>query len=67
MSLRVVHILFIVCALVLCVGYGVWSLQTPGLGDRSVRTGLGVVSLAASVALVVYLKWFVSKQKGPLR
>lgn len=67
MSLKVVHIFFIVCALVLSVGYGVWSLQTDGIRDQPLFIVLGWLSLAVSVALVVYLKWFVSKQKGPLR
>ncbi|MCG3176379.1 MAG: hypothetical protein MOGMAGMI_01328 [Candidatus Omnitrophica bacterium] len=67
MSLRIVHIFFIVCALVLSIGYAVWSLQTPGVKDQPLHSGLGWLSLAVAVALVVYLKWFVSKQKGLTR
>lgn len=67
MSLRVVHIFFIVCALVLSVAYGVWSLQIGAPAEGAMYNWLGVLSLVVSVALVVYLKWFVSKPKGSLR
>ncbi len=57
MSLKSVHILFIVLATVLCVMFGVWSLRT----DSTVAA---VVSFVVAAALVAYAVWFLNKIKG---
>jgi len=57
MSLRFFHIVFIVLAAVLAAGVGVWSLQHSG-------TALGVVCLAAAVALAVYGVWYTRNTRG---
>ena len=57
MSLKSVHILFIVLATVVIVIFGVWSL-------RSYSTVAAVVSFVIAAALVAYGIWFVGKTKG---
>ena len=57
MSLKSVHILFIVLATVMNVIFGVWSL-------RSYSTVAAVVSFVIAAALIVYGIWFVGKSKG---
>ena len=57
MSLKSVHILFIVLATVVCVTFGVWSLRT-------YSTVAAVVSFVVAAALVVYAVWFLNKTKA---
>lgn len=57
MSLRWVHIFFILAADSLCILFGLWGLQS---GTQA----LGVASLGVSVALLFYLVWFIRKSKG---
>lgn len=56
MSLKVVHICFILLATALAFGLGMWSLQ------RDFWLG-GVASFAGGVLLVGYLFWFLKKMK----
>ena len=57
MSLKSVHILFIVLATALTVMFGVWSLRN----DSTLAAG---VSFVIAAVLVVYGIWFVGKTKG---
>lgn len=57
MSLRFFHIVFIVFAIALAAGTGVWSLNQNG-------AVFGAICLAASLALAVYAVWYVRKTKG---
>lgn len=57
MSLRFFHIVFIALAAVLAAGVGVWSLEHGGMV-------LGIVCLAAALALVVYGVWYARKTRG---
>jgi hypothetical protein len=54
MSLKWFHIAFISLSVLLSVGFGVWGLFHQ-------RVALGIVSLAASAALVIYGNYFVAK------
>jgi hypothetical protein len=62
MSLKAFHVAFVVCSVLLAVGFGVWALLQ--------RTGgtlylvLGLVSFAVAAGLVVYGVWFLKKLKG---
>jgi lipopolysaccharide export LptBFGC system permease protein LptF len=56
-SLKSVHILFIVLATALTVMFGVWSLR----GYSTVAAG---VSFLIAAGLIVYGVWFVGKTKG---
>jgi len=61
MSLKAVHIAFIVCATLLAAGFGVWALERPEGGGYRVIAGL---SFAVAASLVVYGVWFVKKLRG---
>lgn len=57
MSLKSVHILFIVLATTLVVMFGVWSL-------RQGSTAAAIASFLIGAALVGYGMWFLGKTKG---
>jgi len=64
MSLKAFHLLFIIAAILLALGFGVWELKSywsPDGQGRDLALGLG--SLAAAVALVIYERYFVKKLK----
>ena len=55
MSLKAVHILFILLSLVLTLGLGFWGLRHQPV--------LGVASFSGGGVLVIYLLWFFSKMR----
>lgn len=57
MSLKTLHLISIVLATALALGFGVWAL------DHG-HPGLAGASFAAVVALVVYGIWFLKETKG---
>jgi len=62
MSLKAFHIAFIVCSVLLALGFGAWALlQETGGVSYSV---LGIASFIVAVVLVVYGVWFLKKLKG---
>jgi hypothetical protein len=56
MSLKWFHVLFISLSMLVSLGFGVW-----GLFNQHIV--LGVVSLSASAALVVYGNYFLGKAR----
>ena len=63
MSLRTVHIVFIVFATALSFLLGIWALKR-GIEDASgVMAGIGMISLIAGVILVLYGVTFWRKIK----
>jgi hypothetical protein len=57
MSLKWFHIAFITLSVLVSLGFGVWGL----FNQQAV---LGVASLAASAALVVYGNYFLGKARA---
>ena len=57
MSLKAVHICFIILSITLAAGFGYWALHRPAYFY------LGIVSLAGAVALALYLFRFIRKMK----
>ena len=57
MSLKSVHVLFIVLATAMTVVFGMWSL-------RSYSTPAAVAAFVIAAALAGYGTWFVRKSKG---
>ena len=55
MSLRAIHILFIIASTALAVGFGFWA--------RAYYPAMSVASFVSGVLLVVYLFWFVKKSR----
>jgi hypothetical protein len=64
MSLKAIHILFITVSVLLTAGFGVWSMQNyfSPQGTR-IDCIMGVTSLVAGVALLVYGRYFLKKLK----
>lgn len=64
MSLKAIHVLFVVVATLLMTGLGVWSLRQFMSAGGGATLALGLISLLAAIALVVYGVWFLKKTKG---
>ncbi len=56
MSLKWFHIVFITLSVVLSVWFGVWALVNQ-------QIPLGIVSLSASIGLVLYGNYFLAKAR----
>lgn len=63
MSLKALHICFIILCIFLSLGFGYWGLWDYGLTKNAVNLWMGTGSLAGSVILAGYLIWFLSKMK----
>lgn len=62
MSLKLVHLVFLVCAALLCGGLGAWSLSQAHRGP--VEWALAVVGFGGLVILTVYGRWFLRELQG---
>lgn len=63
MSLRSVHVLFIVTALSLLAFLGYWSGVRVYHGENSANRALAVFSAAGIAVGIPYLSWFLRKSK----
>ncbi|NNE92530.1 MAG: hypothetical protein HKN23_12860 [Verrucomicrobiales bacterium] len=61
MSLKKFHLLFIVLAILTCLGFGAWALLVEGLPDNF--RVMGWISAGLGVLLVGYGIYFVRKAK----
>lgn len=61
MSLRAFHIFFILLAILLSFGVGLWGLRDYAASSNVVNRHLGVGSFIAGILLMGYLIWFLSK------
>ena len=59
MSLKAFHILFITLSVIVTLGFGIWSLRSETSGSPTI----GILSIVASVALVIYGVLFLQKLK----
>ncbi len=64
MSLRFVHIFFILAADLLCTFFGVWGIRRYWDSQDRETLLLGIGSMAVSVFLVFYLVGFIKRSKG---
>lgn len=65
MSLKAFHLVFIVAAILLTLGFAVWSLMNYfAPGGRMSDLVVGLSSIAAALALVVYERFFLKKFKN---
>jgi DNA-binding transcriptional regulator of glucitol operon len=63
MSLKAIHIVFVVAATLMCLGVGVWSLRGYAASGQLGELTLGVLSLLGAVVLVYYGKYVLKKLK----
>ena len=67
MSLKIVHVCFILSAAVMMAGFGFWGVRDASGSGSGIHFWLGAGSFPVAGALVVYLFWFLSKmKKAPL-
>lgn len=59
MSLKAVHIFFILLSIALAAGFGAWAVRNYQTTGSLVNLWLGIASFACGAALVGYLVWFV--------
>lgn len=64
MSLKAFHILFLISAIVLCLGFGAWEIREFLRYRGWLDLGIGVFSLVSGVALVVYFRVMLKKLRG---
>ena len=65
MSLKAFHIVFIVAAILLALGFGAWCFVVYHSHDGGVWYLVGAIgSLVAALALVVYERYFLKKLKN---
>lgn len=64
MSLKAFHIVFIVVSTLLTVGFGYWAVGEYRSSGDAMNLGIGVGSLVAALALLVYGVWFLRKLRG---
>lgn len=62
MSLKAIHIVFIIASTVLALGFGAWCLDNyfGGIGTKT-DLMLGLGSLVSAVVLIVYGRYFLKK------
>jgi hypothetical protein len=63
MSLKALHIVFIVASIVLALSFGAWSLNEFTHGGARSNLWFGIGSLVVGVALIVYGKAILRKLK----
>lgn len=64
MSLKGVHIAFIVVSLILCAGFGAWAIADWRESGEAISMYLGVASFLSGIVLAVYGVWFLKKLRG---
>lgn len=63
MSLKALHIVFIVASIILALGFGAWSLNEYSDGAARMNLWFGIGSLVVGVALIFYCRAVLRKLK----
>ena len=63
MSLKALHIVFIVASIVLALGFGAWSLNEYFHGAAKFNLYFGIGSLIAGIGLIFYCRAVLRKMK----
>ena len=63
MSLKAVHICFIILSIILTAGFGYWGIQNHNQTGNTTFLYLGIGSIIGSLVLVIYLFGFIRKMK----
>ncbi len=63
MSLKAIHILFILASTLLCFGFAAWAYQAylNEEASRDLNLGMAITSGVLGVALLVYGRYFLKK------
>ena len=64
MSLKAFHILFVIAATTLTLGFGLWAVRRYAIGEgNALELGLGILSILLAPGLAWYGKYFLRKLK----
>lgn len=63
MSLKMFHVVFVTCSLILTVGFAVWAFGNYRVSSQVSDLVYGIGSSVASVGLVIYGRIFLKKLK----
>jgi len=63
MSLRTFHIIFIVCSIIVTIGFGYWAMRHFQQHQTPAYLWTGVISFIAAIGLMVYEYFFLQKVK----
>ena len=63
MSLKALHVCFIILSILLALGFGVWTARDFTSTKNLMNLGMGIASFLGVIALLGYLFWFLSKMK----
>jgi hypothetical protein len=64
MSLRAFHVIFIVCSILMSIGFSFWAYLNFQHYHTAGYLWTAILSLACAMGLVVYFIYFVVKIKG---
>ena len=63
MSLKAFHLVFIIISILFTLMFGVWGVVHHGSSGKTGELVLGILSLAGTVGMSVYLRYFLKKLK----
>lgn len=64
MSLKAFHVFFVIVSVIFTVSFGVWGIRSYLQTSDLSHLVMGVLSLAGTVVLAWYFKWFLKKLKN---
>lgn len=64
MSLKSFHLIFVTAASALAFGFGVWELNEYSGTHELKNLAMGLCSIVAGIALVIYERYFLRKLKN---
>ena len=64
MSLKALHVVFVISTILLCFGFGAWAIHARTQGGSLLELGLGLMSLAGGGAMIVYFKAVLKKLRN---
>jgi hypothetical protein len=63
MSLKAFHLVFIILSILFTLLLGIWGVVNHGSSEKTGELVLGIISLAGTLGLSVYLRYFLKKFK----
>lgn len=63
MSLKAFHLVFIILSILLTLMFGIWGLVSHGSSGKTAELVMGIISLASTIGLSLYLRYFLDKLK----
>jgi len=64
MSLKMFHTIFIICSILLCFGFGLWSYELYETQNDPTYLCTAIGAVVAAVGLIIYKVIFIKKVKS---